>query len=275
MRVRLQPLCLYLLLSGLVFGAALLGGCDLRRENSPPLEHSDSTFTNSIGIRFHYVPRGTFVMGSEHGQDDEQPIHEVEITEPFFMGTYEVTQGQWKALMEENPSFFRGRYLPVDSVSWHQAQSFIGRLNKKEDTDLYRLPTEAEWEYAARGGTETRFYFGDSSESLRHHAWYSFNSERQSHPVGRKRGNPFGLHDIYGNVWEWTADAYETTFYKRSERQNPLNQGGLRAPRVIRGGGWFAVESNLRSANRGWARPDVGDEQLGFRIVREIPDEKE
>lgn len=269
------PLCFCFLLSGLLLGAALVGGCDFEREPPPQVTSSDSTFTNSIGIRFQYIPEGTFLMGADAGQEDEQPVHEVEITEPFFMGIYEVTQGQWEVLMEENPSYFQGRYLPVDSVTWHQVQRFIGRLNDKENTTLYRLPTEAEWEYAARGRTQTRYYFGDSRDSLRHHAWYSLNSERQPHPVGRKRSNPFGLYDLYGNVWEWTADAYDATFYERSERQNPLNQGGLRARRVIRGGGWFAVESDLRSANRGWARPGASDEQLGFRIVREIPDEND
>jgi len=265
-----------------LFGAALLGGflaagCD-QQGPSPARDEArtsdrDSTaiFVNSIGVEFRRIPAGTFEMGSSAGEEDEQPVHEVEITEPFYLGSGEVTQAQWETLMDENPSRFQGPFRPVEGVSWNRVQEFIRRLNDKEDTDLYRLPTEAEWEYAARGGNQTRFYFGETRDSLGIHAWFSANSESRTHRTEQKKTNPFGLHDVYGNVWEWTRDAYDPLFYRRSARENPANPVDGQAPRVIRGGGWFSVSSTLRSANRGWARPGSGSPQLGFRLVREIP----
>lgn len=191
------------------------------------------------------------------------------------MSVYEVTQVQWEALMDRNPSAFQGPYRPVDSVSWYRVRTFVERLNSKEDTDLYRLPTEAEWEYAVRGGSNTRFHFGRAKDSLVKYAWYSYNSERRTHRGCRKRGNPFGLCDMYGNVWEWVRDGYDPTFYKRSDRVDPVNRGRPSGPRVIRGGGWFSAGSDMRSANRSWARPGGQNSQLGFRIVREIPEEEQ
>lgn len=262
-----------IVLSALVVGSWIVHGCDFNTDSIRQLEGGDSTYVNSLGMRFQRLPAGTFKMGSTNGQDDEEPVHEVQITKPFYMGVHEVTQAQWDILMEHNPSHFQGPYRPVDSVSWHSAQLFIRRLNEKEDTEVYRLPTEAEWEYAVRAGSKTRFHFGDARDSLAAHAWYSFNSDRRTHDVGRKRRNPFGLYDVYGNVWEWVRDVYDTQFYERSPRTDPLNRGSQLVPRVIRGGGWFAVVSDLRSANRGWARPGARDPQLGFRIVREISQE--
>jgi formylglycine-generating enzyme required for sulfatase activity len=268
-------------LGGLLVGFLLVSGCDQQEafpvQRSP--EASDATdsgrFVNSIGMEFRRIPAGAFQMGSVGGEADERPIHEVELEEPFFIGSGEVTQAQWETLMDRNPSHFRGRFRPVDSVSWDQAQEFIRRLNEKEGTDLYRLPTEAEWEYAARGESRTRFYFGDRRDSLSNHAWYSANSDERTHRTEQKAPNAFGLHDVYGNVWEWTRDAYDPTFYRRSPRVNPINTGAPNAPRVIRGAGWFAVSSMMRTANRGWARPDVQNSKLGFRLVREIPPDEQ
>ncbi|MFB6099133.1 MAG: formylglycine-generating enzyme family protein, partial [Salinibacter sp.] len=270
-----RPLGIWGVLGGLLIGFCGLGGCDARGPVPPQPEGSDSTFVNSIGIRFRRLPAGTFRMGSATGQADEQPVHTVTITEPFYMALYEVTQVQWGILMEQDPSHFRGPHRPVDSVSWRQARTFIDRLNEKEETDLYRLPTEAEWEYAVRGRTETRYHFGKTRDSLRNYAWYSFNSERRTHRVGRKLRNPFGLYDMYGNVWEWVRDAYSPNFYERSARVDPLNTGKPLSPRVIRGGGWYSVVSDMRSANRSWARPKAQNVQLGFRIVREIPEDEQ
>lgn len=263
------------LVIGILLSFHLTGGCDIQRGSPPQVEGEDTPlFANSLGMEFRRIPSGTFRMGSALGEDDERPVHTVKITDPFLLGAHEVTQAQWNILMDENPSHLLGPQRPVDSVTWHHARRFINRLNEKENTELYRLPTEAEWEYAVRGGTTTRFYFGESKKSLSDHAWYGLNSDEQSHRVGQKRSNPFELHDVYGNVWEWTRDAYGSAFYERSERANPVNKGGWDARRVIRGGGWFEVATTLRSANRGWARPDAGDPQLGFRVVREIPRKK-
>jgi formylglycine-generating enzyme required for sulfatase activity len=262
----------------LLFGGLLLGllggGCDV--QNAPPqVGDADSTiFVNSIGMEFRRIPAGTFEMGSGQGEDDEAPPHEVSLTRPFYIGAHEVTQLEWRALMDDTLSQFRGIHRPVENVTWYQARAFIDSLNAREETGRYRLPTEAEWEYAARGGTSTRFYFGTARDSLPNHAWYSRNSEERTHRVAEKHSNPFGLHDVYGNVWEWVRDAYSPRYYAQSERRDPLNTGRRRAPRVIRGGGWFGVESSLRSANRGWARPGANSSQLGFRVVREIPDDE-
>lgn len=273
MRLSLQTTTL---LGGLLISICVLGGCDVQRESSPESGKSDSTFVNSVGMTFRKIPAGTFRQGSLEGESDERPVRDVEITEPFYLGTREVTQIQWESLMDQNPSHFEGVFRPVDSVSWNRAQAFIDRLNEKEDTDRYRLPTEAEWEYAARGGTSTRFYFGDTRDSLAAHAWYSANSDRRTHRPELKRSNPFGLHDMYGNVWEWTQDAYSPTFYQSGGRVDPVNQSQeLRPPRVIRGGGWFSVGSSMRSANRAWAQPDSRDSQLGFRVLREIPPDEQ
>lgn len=273
---RLSP-TLRTVLTGVVVWLWMLQGCDFQTEStSRPDEGNDSVYVNTLGMQFRRIPAGTFRMGSNEGQKDEQPIHTVEISAPFHLGIYEVTQAQWNILMDENPSHFRGLHRPVDSVSWRRAQRFIRRLNEREDTDLYRLPTEAEWEYAARAGTRTRFYYGNARDSMTSYAWYSFNSERRSHRVGGKRRNPFGLNDIYGNVWEWTLDAYDPHFYERSGRLNPLNRGRpYLTRRVIRGGGWFSVTSDMRSANRAWAWPDARNWQLGFRVVREIPEDEQ
>lgn len=261
---------------GLLAVGMTAGSCDLQHSPPPQLSGTDSTvYVNSIGIEFRRIPAGTFQMGSSRGEDDEAPVHEVTITEPFYIGATEVTQYQWARLMDENPSHFRGLYRPVDSVSWYQAQAFVDSLNQKEDTDLYRLPTEAEWEYAARAGSTSPYYFGTAQDSLPNHAWYSLNSEARSHRVAEKHSNPYGLHDVYGNVWEWVRDAYSPTYYERSARTNPVNTANRSRRRVIRGGGWYAVISSLRSANRGWARPFARDPQLGFRVVREIPENEQ
>lgn len=266
-----------LLLGGLLLGLGLLGGgCDF--QNSTPRMNggTDSTiFVNSIGMEFRRIPAGAFEMGSSRGEDDEAPPHDVSITEPFYMGAHEVKQLHWRTLMDDTLSQFRGIHRPVENVSWYQARAFVDSLNAREETDRYRLPTEAEWEYAARGGASTRFYFGVAWDSLSNHAWYSANSEERTHRVAEKHSNPFGLHDVYGNVWEWVRDAYSPQYYARSEQQDPLNTGRGRSPRVIRGGGWFGVESSLRSANRGWARPGSRAPQLGFRVVREIPGDEQ
>lgn len=271
MFVRLFPRRRDVSLGVLFVGLFLLSGCDQQESLEADAPTDSERFVNSIGMEFRRIPPGTFQMGAVDGEQDERPVHEVEIETAFFMGAGEVTQAEWTAIMDRNPSHFRGPFRPVERVPWTQAQEFVRRLNEKEDTDLYRLPTEAEWEYAARGKSQTRFYFGDDRDFLSNHAWYSVNSNKRTHRTEQKAPNAFGLHDVYGNVWEWTRDAYDPTFYRRSSRVSPFNGGSANAPRVIRGAGWFAVSSMMRSANRAWARPDAQNSQLGLRLVREIP----
>jgi formylglycine-generating enzyme required for sulfatase activity len=219
-------------------------------------------------MAFALIPPGSFVMGSDLGADsDEGPPHGVAITKAFRLGAFEVTQAQWLALMEDNPSQFPGPDSPVDSVTWEQAQEFIRRLNAKEGTDRYRLPTEAEWEYAARAGTQGPYYFGDPA-ALGDHAWFAGNSGGTTHVVGLKAANPFGLHDVYGNVYEWVGDLYAKDYYSQSPAQDPPGPAeSLDQYRSMRGGCYSCAPFFLRSSFRSYYGQDATMESVGFRVA--------
>ena len=237
---------------------------------------------NSIGMRLRLIPPGEFMMGSpEWGRDDEGPQHRVRITRPFYMGVYPVTQSQWESVMGNNPSSFSSDGgnsdrvsglstgdFPMEGVSWEDAQEFIGKLNElSEETGwVYRLPTEAEWEHACRGGTTTRYYFGDSWDELGEYAWYSGNSERRTHSVGQKHPNAWGLYDMHGNVREWCFDWFSGDYYANSPLEDPTGpeSGSLR---VNRGGSWRYTAGDCRSASRVRFRPRDRDNFLGFRVA--------
>jgi formylglycine-generating enzyme required for sulfatase activity len=213
------------------------------------------------------VEGGTFMMGctSEQGNDcfdREKPAHRVEVGD-FHIGRYEVTQAQWKMVMGSNPSYFEGDDLPVASVSWNDVQEFIRLLNEQTGK-RYRLPTEAEWEYAARGGNKSKGYKYSGSNYVDDVAWYYGNSGDKAHPVGTKRANELGLHDMSGNVWEWCRDWLDS--YVDSAQVNP---GGPSAgsARVMRGGSWGGVAQYARSAIRNRIGPDVRDGHFGFRLA--------
>ncbi|MDR2450345.1 MAG: formylglycine-generating enzyme family protein [Candidatus Accumulibacter sp.] len=231
---------------------------------------ADKTYTNSIHMEFVLIPAGSFLMGAdknfEETSDDETPQHQVTISKPFYLGKYEVTQAQWVAVMRINPSKFSGWSNPVEYISWNNAQIFIERLNLKERTDKYRLPTEAEWEYAARAGTTTRYSFGDDADNLGRHAWYDGNSGMKTHPVGQKEANPWGFYDMHGNVWEWVQDWYDEDYYAKSPVRDPSgpSEGSFR---VLRGGSWYFDAAGLRSANRFYLSPDYRVELNGFRLA--------
>ena len=196
--------------------------------------------------------------------DKEKPVHEV-CVDDFYIGKYEVTQGQWKAIMGNNPSSFSscGDNCPVEKVSWNDIQDFIGKLNSKTGKN-YRLPTEAEWEYAARsGGKSEKYSGGNDIDSV---AWYGSNSGRKTHPVGQKAANGLGLYDMTGNVWEWVSDWYSSSYYSESPKNNPKgpNSG---SHRLLRGGGWHGNSRNSRTAYRHGHSPDFRDVSDGFRLA--------
>jgi formylglycine-generating enzyme required for sulfatase activity len=224
--------------------------------------------TNSIGMKFVWIPPGTFQMGSNDGEDDEKPIHTVTISNAFYMGIYEVTQEQYQAVMGTNPSKFNGSNLPVEMVSWDDAVEFSKKLSQKEGK-TYRLPTEAEWEYACRAGTTTKFSFGDDESQLGDYAWYKQNSGSKTHSVGTLKPNAWGLYDMHGNVWEWCLDFYAKDWYSKGPAENPLNEShGDKNSRVIRGGGWLYDSSILcRVSDRIGDHPYDRNVLSGFRIV--------
>lgn len=214
---------------------------------------------------FVWIGPGTFEMGSlstEPGHNPDESLHKVKLTRGFWMGRFEVTQAQWETVMGTNPSFFKGAELPVEQVSWNDVQTFLDKLNA-EFGSSFRLPTEAEWEYACRAGERSAYSFGDESAMLGDYAWYGGNSENRPQPVGLKEANAWGLYDIHGNVWEWVADWADA--YPNQDLIDPNGpaQGSLR---VGRGGSWSVGPENCRSADRSASAPDNHGPDLGFRI---------
>ena len=209
-----------------------------------------------------FVKGGTFMMGSNNGYDRERPVHQVTVSD-FSIGMYEVTQAQWRAVMGNNPSSFSGcDQCPVEQVSWNDVQQFITTLNSKIGKK-YRLPTEAEWEYAARGGSQSRGYTYSGSGDIRAVACYSENVIK-THPVGKKQANELGIFDMTGNVWEWCSDWSGP--YSSSTEVNPSGAFyGLY--RVNRGGCWYDFPQDCHVANRSGNNPDFRDYSLGFRLV--------
>lgn len=243
-------------------------------------------YTNSIGMEFISIPAGSFMMGA--GESDreayssEKPQHKVTISKPFSIGKYEVTQAQWQAVMGSNPYTLdrsnpyynlpgmKERITRPDhpaTVSWNDAQEFIKKLNAKEGHNRYRLPTEAEWEYAARAGTTTAYSFGNDKSDLSRYAWFGEDfSTGGTHPVGKKLPNPWGLYDIHGNAWEWVQDRYSDDYYAQSPMNDPKgpNSGNQY---VVRGGSWHITASSWRSSFRKPYDADYRGISIGFRLA--------
>jgi sulfatase modifying factor 1 len=241
-----------------------------------------SEITNTIGMKLNKIPAGTFMMGSpetEKDRQDDEYQHKVSISKPFYIQTTEVTQGQWKAVMGTEP--WKGKQYVKEGlnyaasyVSWDDAVAYCKKLSEIEDK-TYRLPTEAEWEYACRAGTETAWSFGNDEKAFGDYAWYDENTydigEEYAHEVGQKKPNAFGLYDMHGNVYEWCHDSYEEDYYKQSPEKDPQGptSGDLR---VCRGRPRGFVFRLPRSAVRGMGGAFWGDSKLGFRLVRELDD---
>jgi formylglycine-generating enzyme required for sulfatase activity len=257
--------------------------------------------TNSIGMKLRLIPPGEFVMGSSREEIDrvilefppaersflrpflevELPQHRVRITRPFYLGMYEVTQEEYVAVMGTNPSWFSRSgggservsdldtsRFPVEMVSWENCQEFMRRLNgRPEEPDgVYRLPTEAEWEYACRAGTRTRYCFGDDDSMLGEYAWCGSRSDSRTRPVGGKTPNAWGLFDMHGNVWEWCADRFDRRYYANSPVDDPTGPASGMA-RVNRGGASNTYAGLCRAATRFWNGPDSKNNSLGFRVA--------
>ncbi len=234
-------------------------------------------FINPIGMEFVPILPGEFYMGSVHDEENwyrnERPQHKVVISIPFLLGKYTVTQEQWARIMGVNPSKNVGMDNPVDKVSWYDSQEFIRRLNEAENTDKYRLPTEAEWEYACRANTKTRFSFGDNDAELSAYAWYIVNEGTGAFPSGMKKANPWGLHDMHGNIWEWVQDEYQDN-YTGAPIDGSAWKGGsdnTRVFNVLRGGSWMSSAAGCRSSSRYYYPPGGRrSSRIGLRIARDL-----
>jgi formylglycine-generating enzyme required for sulfatase activity len=238
----------------------------------PSNPQKGAVLENSIGMKLVWIPRGEFEMGSDHGEPSEQPVHTVKITNGYYMGIYEVTQEQYQKVMSTNPSEFKGDdNLPVDTVSWDDSVEFCKNLSQKEGK-TYRLPTEAEWEYACRAGTTSKYSFGDSESQLVDYAWYDQNSDEKTHPVGTLKPNAWGLYDMHGNLAEWCLDYAD--WYSMEPTENPLKEsyGKHRWGKfhINRGGCWLCSATTCSSANRAIHDPDYRDYLYGFRVVLDL-----
>ena len=244
---------------------------------------SPKEITNSIGMKMVLIPKGTFDMGSaatDRGADLDEPQHQVTLSRDFYIGQFEVTQSQYEEVMGTNPNQFpRDKKIdpsnyPV-ALSWTDAAKFCKQLSglpeEKKAGRIYRLPTEAEWEYACRAGSPAAFCFGDDTSLLRQYAWFDKNGDEQTHPVGLKRPNDWGLYDMHGNAWEWVADWYEVY-----SRKNVTDPQGPRSgtDRVYRGGSVNYSPGYLRSANRTATAPTFDGFEflpIGFRVSLDLP----
>jgi len=239
---------------------------------------SPKTITNSIGMKFALIPSGRFIMGFPvsfyFGQNRKEYVeHEVYLTKQFYLQISQVTQGQWEKVMGDNPSEFIncGNDCPVEKVSWNDTQKFISKLNQIEETNKYRLPTEAEWEYSCRAGRTSEYSFGNGTATIDQYAWYSRNSKKQTHPVGQKKPNNWGLYDMHGNVWEWCHDWFGDYSEPWVDPKGPIKKGlWLIRRRVNRGGSWFDGAQYAGSAYRGGWPPNHKFWSIGFRVARDF-----
>jgi len=277
-------------LCALVLAVSLVTGCRrVERDVKPDVDLAEST---ESGVEMALISGGSFQMGSSaEDQIDETP-HTVQV-DSFYMDKYEVTQEEYERVVGTNPSRWKGEENPVEQIRWKDAIEYCNARSRLEDlqpaydeqtwrcdfgANGYRLPTEAEWEYAARAGTTTAYSFGNDRTKLDGHAWFKENCTRGPHPVGQKEPNPWGLHDMYGNVWEWCHDFYQEDYYQQSPEKNPRGpESG--DTRVVRGGCWNSRPDMCRSSYRNYEDPAFTDACfakeisgfVGLRCVRSHP----
>jgi len=285
----IRVICGYLLSVVVILGCL---GCSNNAKLDAKVE-PPKTITTKSGIDMVVIPAGYFEMGSKAGRADEKPVHKVWI-DSFLMDKHEMTQAVWeligKAEALPNPSHFKGADLPVEQVTWPQAARFCNARSRYEglkpcynedtaecdfDADGYRLPTEAEWEYACRAGTESDYSFGGDARKLGDVAWFIDNAAKKTHPVGKKKANPWGLFDMHGNVAEWCNDVFDKDYYRSSPDKNPRGPADGKE-NVLRGGSWKSPADAARSAYRLGETPGFSDaclarDAIGFRCVRLAP----
>jgi len=222
---------------------------------------------NGVKMELVIIPAGEFMMGDAKGDPDEV-AHKVSITKPFYLGRYEVTQEQWQAVMGTDPSKIKGPQNPVESVSWTEAQDFCKKLGEKfADHKLkFSLPTEAQWEYACRAGTATKFYYGDADKDMVDYGWCKVNSGGTTHPAGQKKPNAWGLYDMHGNVSEWCYDWFDPAYYQASPPNDPTGPA-IGAQRTLRGGSWFHHPDGCRCTDRTRFNPGSRSQYFGFRVA--------
>ena len=242
------------------------------RQTATPVAGDTREIEVAPGVKmtFVWVAPGSFKMGSDNSDadSDEKPVHQVTLTRGYWIGKYEVTQKEWQSVMGSNPSNFKGDRLPVEQVSWDDCQEYVKKVNdylsQRGEELRVRLPTEAEWEFAARGGTESRGFKYSGSDNLDEVAWYNGNSGNKTHEVGTKAANELGIHDMSGNVYEWCADWYGS--YSSGSVTDPPGPGSGDG-RVRRGGCWCDPAGSCRSAGRNRSWPAGRDNDLGVRLA--------
>ena len=260
-----------------VFGGLAVTAAEEPQEAGGKTQSRPKELTVELGkgvkLEMVLIPAGEFLMGASDSDKDfhygEKPQHRVRITKPFYLGKYQVTQEQWEAVMGSNPSRFKGPKHPVEQVSWDACQQFLGKLNAKfaAEGGKYQLPSEAQWEYACRAGSKTRYSFGDDKTQLDDYAWHRKNLATPTHPVGEKKPNAWGLYDMHGNACDWCQDWFGKEYYRESPVDDPTGSvTGLQ--RVIRGGSWHCPPEHCRSTMRRQALPEVLWHTQGLRVSR-------
>jgi len=270
----------------------LYGGSSCRKSETEDSSVRPAVIKTNSGIEMVLLDGGFFQMGSAQGNADERPVHKVWLG-PFLIDKCEVTQELYKRFPLPDPSHFKDPARPVEQMTWTDAIEYCNERSKAEglepcydlktgkcnfQADGYRLPTEAEWEYACRAGTKTRYFFGDDARKLKNYAWFANDSLKKTQPVGKKRPNPWGLHDMLGNVAEWCHDFYSPDYYQKSPEKNPLGPAKGRQ-RVLRGGAWNNGADTCRSSYRS-GDPSINDtchtsDAIGFRCVRGLAQSQE